>query len=359
MAIDTVKRRPQTPPPSLPRRTRARASRSINPADGSVDRQRPARRPGRGRGDGSAGARQPARLGRARDQGARRSGSTSSATGSSTTRTRSPTRCSARPARCAARPRAKSVYLTDLINFYGKKGAQVHRRRARLRALPADEDQEAPSPVPPVSGRRRDQPVELPVDPLARRRDPRIDRGRGRRHQALRDHPARPRRDRRGLEDGDRRSRRLRRRQRDGRDRLSAGRRGRLRPVHRLRPHGEEGPGPRGGHPDTGERRARRQGPDDRPGERRRGARRQRRDLGRVRERRPGLHLGRAPLRGGARLRRVRPALQRGGPQPQPGHGRPRARQGHRRDDLPAPDQDRRGPRRGRSECRRDRPHGR
>ena len=34
---------------------------------------------------------------------------------------------------------------------------------------------------------------------------------------------------------------------------------------------------------------------------------------------------------------------------PEPGHGRPRARQGHRRDDLPAPDPDRRGPRRGRA----------
>ena len=51
--------------------------------------------------------------------------------------------------------------------------------------------------------------------------------------------------------------------------------------------------------------------------------------------------------------------LHRGGPQAQPGNGRPRARQGRRRDDLPAPDEDRRGPRRGRPRSRSDRPHRR
>ena len=72
-----------------------------------------------------------------------------------------------------------------------------------------------------------------------------------------------------------------------------------------------------------------------------------------------GLHLGRAPLRGGAGLRRVRGAVHRGGPQAQPGDGRPRARPGPGRDDLPAPDEDRRGSRRGRQARRSDHPHRR
>ena len=135
----------------------------------------------------------------------------------------------------------EAVYLPDLINFYGKKARQVHRRREDPRALAADEDQEAQGPVPALSGRRRDQPLELPADPLARRRDPRADRGRRCRHQALRDHAPRPDRDRRGLEERDRRPRCLRRRQRHGRDGLGAGGRGRFRPVHRLRPDRQEG----------------------------------------------------------------------------------------------------------------------
>ena len=48
-------------------------------------------------------------------------------------------------------------------------------------------------------------------------------------------------------------------------------------------------------------------------------------DVGSVRQRRPGLHLDRAPLRRGAGLRRVRRALHRRGQQPEPGHGRARA----------------------------------
>ena len=81
---------------------------------------------------------------------------------------------------------------------------------------------------------------------------------------------------------------------------------GRLHPVHRLRPHRPQGDGPRRRDPDPGQPRARRQGPDDRPLRRRPRPRRQRRDLGRDVQLRPGLPLGRADLRRGAGLRRVR-----------------------------------------------------
>ena len=37
----------------------------------------------------------------------------------------------------------EAVYLTDLINFYGKKGHKFIRRRERPRALTPDEGQEA------------------------------------------------------------------------------------------------------------------------------------------------------------------------------------------------------------------------
>ncbi len=56
---------------------------------------------------------------------------------------------------------------------------------------------------------------------------------------------------------------------------------------------------------------ARRQRPDDRAALRRPRAQRQRRRLGRLPELRPGLHVGGAPLRRGARLRRVRAAPHR------------------------------------------------
>ena len=156
------------------------------------------------------------------------------------------------------------------------------------------------------------------------------------------------RRDRRGLEARDRRPRRARRRQRRRRDGLGAGGRGRLRPVHGLRPHREEGAGAGRRDADPGQRRAGRQGPDDRAEERRHREGRQRGHLGLLPEHRPGLHVGRAALRGGAGLRRVRAPVHRRGEVAEAGHGRPRVRPGRRRDDLPAPDRDRRGPRRRR-----------
>ena len=114
---------------------------------------------------------------------------------------------------------SETIYLTDLINFYGKKAKKHIGERADLRPLAAAEGEAAAGPVPALSGGRRDQPLELPADPLARRRDPGASgRLRGG-DQALRDHPARPHRDRRGLEGGDRRPRRARRGQRRGRDR--------------------------------------------------------------------------------------------------------------------------------------------
>src|SRR5215217_1034198 len=66
-----------------------------------------------------------------------------------------------------------------------EEGPQVHRRREGPGALNFDEGQEAQGPVPAISRRRRDQSLELPADPLPRRRDPGAGRGRGCRHQAL------------------------------------------------------------------------------------------------------------------------------------------------------------------------------
>ena len=98
---------------------------------------------------------------------------------------------------------------------------------------------------------------------------------------------------------------------------------GRLRHVHRLQPHRQGG--------DEGRRRgarallsgARRQGPDDRVRRRRPRARRQRRRLLLDEQRRPGLHLGRALLRRGAGLRRVRGQGDRQRPRAAPGRARP------------------------------------
>ena len=82
---------------------------------------------------------------------------------------------------------------------------------------------------------------------------------------------------------------------------------------------------------------------------------RQRSHLGRVRQLRADLHLGRTHLRRGADLRRVPHALRRRGREAEPGHGRPGARQGRGRDDLPRSDRHRRVPRRGRPRERCDR----
>ena len=95
---------------------------------------------------------------------------------------------------------------------------------------------------------------------------------------------------------------------------------------------------PRRRDADPGQPRARRQGPDDRPLRRRPRPRRQRRGLGRDVQLRPGLHLGRADLRRGAGLRRVRRQADQGGRRPAPGRRRPQARKGRRRDDLAEPD---------------------
>ena len=173
------------------------------------------------------------------------------------------------------------AYLADTINFYGKQAGQVPRRRKRAAPLAAAGGEEAGGPVPPLSGGRDHQPLELPPDPLARRRDPGADRRRRGRGQALRVHPARDRRGGRGLEARDRRPRRLRRGPGDRRDRRRPGRQRRLRAVHRLRPDRPQGDGARRRDPDPGQPRARRQGPDDRAPRRRSRPRRQRRRLGR------------------------------------------------------------------------------
>ncbi len=244
------------------------------------------------------------------------------------------------------------VYLADLINFYGTKAAKFIGEEAVRPPHAAARFEEAARPIPPAPGRRHHQPLELPADPGARRRDPGAAGRRRRRRQAFGVHPSGPCRSGQGVEGGDRRARRLRLRPGRRRDGRRAGRRCRLRPVHRLRPHRPQGDGPRRRDADPGQPRARRQGRDDRARRRRPRPRRQRRRLGRDDELGPDLHVGGADLRRGARLRLLRRQADRRGGQAAPGSRRQGLRQGGRRDDLPQPVRDRRGPRAGRARLR-------
>ena len=132
-----------------------------------------------------------------------------------------------------------------------------------------------------------------------------------------------------------------------------AGQRDRQRPdrrrgrdhVHRLDRGRQEGDGAGLADAHPGEPRARRQGPDDRPARRRPRARRERRDLLLDAKRRPDLHLGRARLRGGAGLRRVRREAPGEGRRAAPGRaGRPGDGRGRSRH-LARAGRDRRAPR--------------
>ena len=119
-------------------------------------------------------------------------------------------------------------------------------------------------------------------------------------------------------------------RHRRRRDRRRAHRPRRLHHVHRLHAHGPQGRRARRADAHARGARAGRQGPDDRPRRRRPRARRQRRRLLLDAERGPDLHLGRARLRRGARLRRVRRQGRREGPQrcaraPRPAPAPPRS----------------------------------
>ena len=108
------------------------------------------------------------------------------------------------------------AYLADLINFYGTKAAKFIGERERPAPLPLLAAEEAADPVPALPRGRHHQPLELPADPGAGRRDPGpAGRCRGR-DQALGVHPARPDRGDQGLEGGDRRPRRPRLRQGTG-----------------------------------------------------------------------------------------------------------------------------------------------
>ena len=128
----------------------------------------------------------------------------------------------------------ETVYLADLINFYGK----------RAEKFIGDEQVPAHSPLMKTKKLRvkyRPYPVVGVISPwnfpLILSLGDALPGAAGRRRrgdQALGGHPARNRRDRRGLEARHRRPRRARRRQRRRRDRLRPGGRGRLRAVHGL-----------------------------------------------------------------------------------------------------------------------------
>ena len=197
----------------------------------------------------------------------------------------------------------------------------------------------------PRRGGRGHRAVELPAQPLLRRRDPGADGGQRRGAQAERGHPAvhavHGRGDAgggppRGRDAGGHRSRR------DGRRPGGPLRHDHVHRLHRDRPQDH---GPRRGDAHARVARARRQGPDDRAARRRRRARGEHGCDGGDVERRPDLHLGRAGLRRGAGLRRLRAAGggedERAPPGAAGGGRLGRRGRGH----VPAPGRGRRGAR--------------
>ena len=158
----------------------------------------------------------------------------------------------------------------------------------------------------PIGADRRDRALELPDRELVRRLHPGAGGRQHRDPQAQRGDPAELAAD--GGDDA--RVRRARRRL-PGRDRRRDDRRrtdlqGRLRDVHGLREDRQEGTARGRVGDDPVLPGARRQGPDDRVRRRGRAARGQRGGVLLDEQRRPGVHLGRARVRRGARVRRVR-----------------------------------------------------
>ena len=170
----------------------------------------------------------------------------------------------------------EAPFIAGVINFYGENAERFLADETPSAYMPMMRVKKLRTVLRPFPGRRQHQPLELPPDPRLRRLDPGADGRRRGGDQALRVHAADHDGDRPRLEGGDRRPRRPRLRQRHRRDRRGAGRRGRLHPVHRLRPHRQDRDEARRRHAHAGQPRARRQGPDDRPARRQRRARRQR-----------------------------------------------------------------------------------
>ena len=208
--------------------------------------------------------------------------------------------------RAAGRPRLHGRGARLL----GQGGRRVPRGRARaLVEQPRRGGQEARHPLRPDRAGGRDRAVELPDRQLVRRLHPGA-RGRQQRAaQAERGDAAELAADGGDAARMRRARRRLSGRHGRRRHRRCADRAGRLRDVHGLEQDRQDGA--------QGGRRAddpllpgaRRQGPDDRLRRCRHRARRQRGRVLRAQQRRPGLHLGRARVRRGARLR----PLRRGG----------------------------------------------
>ena len=193
------------------------------------------------------------------------------------------------------------------VRLLGQARARVPGRRARALRQPVRARPQARRALPPARAGRRDRAVELPADELVRRLHPRDGRRQRRDPQAGRGDPHDLAADA-GVHEGVRPARghlpgrpgqRLQARPRADRPR-------RHDHVHRLDGDRQEDHGARVAHAHPGLARARRQGPDDRARRRRHRARRQRGHLLLDAERRPDLHLGRARLRRGADLRRVR-----------------------------------------------------
>ena len=221
------------------------------------------------------------------------------------------------------RPARRGLLRRLRLRLLGQERAQVPGRREGPLLLSLRARPQARRPLRPGRRRRRDRAVELPADQQLRRLHPGARRRQLGRPQAgdadADDLAAAARGPARVRHPG---GRLPGRRRRGLGDRQLADRRGRLHHVHRLDRGRQEGHGPRRRDPDRLRDGARRQGPDDRPRRRQPRARRQRRRPLLDAERRPDLHLGRARLRRGARLRRVRRQGDREDGGPAPGRSR-------------------------------------
>ncbi len=222
------------------------------------------------------------------------------------------------------------------VRLLGEERREVPRGRAREQRGGRGEGQEADPAPPPARADRRDRAVELPADQLLRRLHPRARRREQRDPEALGGDAA----DLAAARGGAARERaargRVADRHRPRRDGRGADRAGRHDHVHRLDEDRSQGRRNRRAALDPGLARARRQGPDGRAARRRPRARREHRRVGLDDERRADLHLDRARLRRGARLRRVRREGLREGARAAPGRERRSGQRRRRCRDVPA-----------------------
>ena len=186
---ETPPRPPATAPPAdeprQPRRSRSTARSTARVIRDGRDRLARARSPRR---SPACAPRSPP--GRRSASPAARAGSSACATGSSPTRTGSTTLMQEETGKVRADAALEAFYCLDAINFWCEQGPKFLADEIVSPHNPLLQGQAGEDRLPAVRRRRDDQPLELPGDPLARRRDPGADGRQRGRDQALRDHAA-------------------------------------------------------------------------------------------------------------------------------------------------------------------------